>query len=200
MKRNLVSLAVVLLLTTVIFMACGSRDKGPAELAIKAAEGAVSDAKAEAEKIIPDQVKALETALASAKDKLTKGNYKSALTEAQALAGKAKEVIAAAKAKKDELTKKWTDLSQGLPKMVEAIQSRVDILSQASQLPAGLTAEKFAEVKSGLAAAKEAWGKALDTFKAGKVADAISMANSVKGSVVKIMETLGLPVPPGAKS
>jgi len=199
MKKNLLSLAITLFVSTVMLISCAS-DKGPAEVAIKAAEEAINATKAEAAKIVPDEVKSLESALAAVKDNFAKKEYKAALTEAQALAGKAKGVMDAAKAKKEELTKTWTDLSAGLPKMVEAIQSRVDILSKAKKLPANLTAEKFAEAKSGLASAKEEWAKALESFKAGNYADAVSVANSVKGKAAKTMEILGLPVPAGAKS
>jgi DNA repair exonuclease SbcCD ATPase subunit len=199
MKKNLLSLAITLFVSTVMLISCAS-DKGPAEVAIKAAEEAINATKAEAAKIVPDEVKSLESALAAVKDNFAKKEYKAALTEAQALAGKAKGVMDAAKAKKEELTKTWTDLSQGLPKMVAAIQSRVDILSKSKKLPANLTAEKFAEAKSGLTSAKEEWAKALESFKAGNYADAVSVANSVKGKAAKTMEVLGLPVPAGAKS
>ena len=199
MKRSLISLVIILCVSMVMFIACASQ-KGPAEQAIKAAEEAINATKAEAVKYVPDEMKSLESALAAVKDKFTKGDYKAVISEAQALVSKAKGVLDAAKAKKEELTKKWTDLSQGLPKMVEAIQSRVDILSQSKKLPATLTAEKFAEAKSGLTAAKEEWGKALESFKAGNLTDAISVANSVKEKAVKIMEILGLPVPGGTKS
>ena len=199
MKRKIFCLAITLLLGSVMFIGCAS-DKGPAEQAVKAAEEAINSTKAEAAKYVPDQVKSLESALAAVKDKFAKGEYKAAISEAQALAGKAKGVVDAAKAKKEELTKTWTNLNEGLPKMVEAIQSRVDILSQSKKLPANLTAEKFAEAKTGLAAAKEEWAKALENFKAGNYAEAVSVANSVKEKAVKAMETLGLPVPAGAKS
>jgi hypothetical protein len=198
MKRNLVSILIALFGMTVMFIACSS-DKGPAELAIKAAEEALNASKAEAVKYVPDEVKSLEGALAAVKDKFAKGDYKTALGEAQALAGKAKGLGDAAKAKKEELTNTWTNLSQGLPNMVGAIQSRVDLLSKSKKLPANLTAEKFAEAKTGLAAAQEEWGKALESFKAGNMADAIAVANSVKGKAVNAMEILGLPVPPGVK-
>jgi len=200
MKRSRLSIAVIVLFAVVMIVACGSRDKGPAELAIKAAGEAIDAAKAEAVKIVPDQVAALESALASAKDKIAKKDYKAALAEAQGLVGKAKEVIEKAKAKKDELSQKWTELSQGLPKMVGAIQSRVDILSKAKKLPANMTAEKLAEAKSGLAAVKEDWAKAEESFKSGNLADAISVANAVKEKAVKAMEGLGMTVPAAAKS
>ena len=199
MKRNLISLAIILLASTVMLIACAG-DKGPAEVAIKAAEEAVNATKAEAAKYVPDQVKSLEGALAAVKDKFAKGDYKAAIPEATALTAKAKEVAEAAKAKKEELTKSWTDLSGGVPKMMEAVQSRVDILSKSKKLPANLTAEKFEEAKSTLAAAKEEWAKAGESFKAGNSAEAVSVANSVKEKAAKAMELLGMPVPAGAKS
>jgi uncharacterized protein YoxC len=199
MKRNLVSFVIIFCMSIGMVIACAS-EKGPAEQAIKAAEAAINATKAEAVKYVPDQLKSLESALAAVKDKFAKGDYKAVVSEAQSLVGKAKDLVEATKAKKEELTKNWADLSQGLPKMVGAIQSRVDILSKSKKLPANLTAEKFAEVKSGLTAAKEEWAKALESFKAGNLADAVSVANSVKGKAVKAMETLGLPVPGGAKS
>ena len=55
-------------------------------------------------------------------------------------------------------------------------------------------------VKSGLEGAKEEWAKAQESFKAGNLAEAISVANSVKEKATKAMETLGLPVPGGAAS
>jgi len=199
MKRNRFTLVSALFVTVVMLTACAS-DKGPAEQAVKAAEEAINSVKAEAVKYVPDQVNSLESTLSALKDKLAKGEYKAVITEAKALGDKAKEVAAAAKAKKDELTKTWTELSQGLPKMVEAIQSRVDILSQSKKLPANLTAEKFEQAKSGLAAAKEEWAKALESFNKGMPAEAIAMANSVKKKAVEVMEILGLPVPAGAQT
>ena len=52
------------------------------------------------------------------------------LSEAPALTSKAQEIASAAAAKKAELTKSWEGLSSGMPRVVEAIKSRVDILSQ----------------------------------------------------------------------
>jgi hypothetical protein len=200
MRRSVWAIAIMILLAMTMTVACGSRDKEPAELAMKAAGEAIDALKAEAVKIVPDQVAALESALGAAKDKIAKKEYKAALAEAQGLVGQAKEVAEAAKAKKDEWTGKWTELSQGLPKMVEAVQSRVDILSRAKKLPANMTAEKLADVKSGLAAVKEGWAKAEESFKSGKLADALSAANGAKEVIVKAMEALGMPVPPAAKS
>jgi hypothetical protein len=199
MKRNLVVLGILLLVSAFLLAACGDGGKKPAEEAIKAAEAAVATAKTEAGKFLPDDVKSLEGALAAVKDKFAKGDYKAVVGEAQGLVGKANDLVASAKTKKEELTKSWTTLSEGLPKMVGAIQSRVDILSKAKKLPANLTAEKFAEAKSGLETATADWAKAQEGFKSGNLAEAVALANTVKGKAVQAMEILGLPVPAAAK-
>lgn len=102
MNKIVGCLAVVLFLSISLLMAC-SDGKSEAEVAIKAVDEAVTVTKAEAGKILPDEVKALEDTLAAAKDKVVKGDYKAALEEATALAGKCKEVMDAAKAKSKEV-------------------------------------------------------------------------------------------------
>jgi hypothetical protein len=200
MKRNLVYLVIMMLVFALTAFGCANKDKAPAEAAVKAAEDAYAAIKAEATKQVPDQAKALESALAAAKEKLTKNDYKAALSEAQAVSGKVKELVDAMKAKKDEATKTWTSLSEGIPKMIEAIESRIGILSKSKKLPAGITADKFAEAKSGLASTKDEWTKALESSKAGNTVEAAAMANSVKEKAVKAMEALGMTVPAAAKS
>jgi uncharacterized protein YoxC len=199
MKRNLVCLITILFVSTVMLIACGSGDKGPAELAIKAAEEAFNAFRGEASKYIPDEVKSLESALAAMKDKLAKNDYKAVVAEAKSFTDKVKGLPDLVKAKKEELEKGWKELDQGVPKMVAEIQSKVDMLSKSKKLPANLTAEKFADIKSGLAAAKEEWAKALESFKAGNLADAVSLAKSVKDKAAAAMETLGMKVPASDK-
>jgi len=128
MSKKILSLAIILVVGSFFLISCTSKE--PADVAIKAAETAVNATKAEAAKIVPSQVKALEVSLAVAREKFAKGDYKATLEEVTALTGKINEVLAAAKAKKEEMTKKWMDLDQGLSKMLEDIQSRVDVLAK----------------------------------------------------------------------
>ncbi|HPC07892.1 MAG TPA: hypothetical protein PLF77_03200, partial [Smithella sp.] len=140
----------------------------------------------------------LEDSLAAVKEKFVKGEYKAALEEATALSARAKEVLDAAKAKKEELTGKWTEMSQGLPKMFEDIQGKVDGLSKLKKLPASLTKEKFEEAKATLASAKDEWAKAQTSFAGGDFSTAVSMATVLKDKALKIMETLGMSAPEAA--
>ena len=192
MKRNIL-LVVAAFFTFILLMACSSQ-KEPAQLAVQAAEQAVNATKVEAGKFAPEQMTALETALASVKDKMEKKEYEAALAEAQAIPGKAKDVLAAATAKKDELTKKWTDLGQKVPAMVGAIQSKVDELSQLKpkKLPKDMTVEKLAEAKTALEAIKTDFAKVQETFKAGNMAEAIAAAAPLQEKALKAMEALGI--------
>ena len=103
--------------------------------------------------------------------------------------------MAAAKAKKEELTKKWAETSQDIPKMIEDVQGKVDALSKLKRLPAKLKKDQFEEAKTGLASAKDEWTKAQESFKNANFNDAINVAGSVKDKVIKIMESLGMSVP-----
>ena len=197
MKKGLALIAVVLV-GLMLVVGC-SRDKEPAEAALKAAEAAVSAAKAEAAKYVPDQVKGLEDALKAAKDAFEKKEYTQALNAAKDLPAKAKELAAAAAAKKAELTKSWDEMAAGLPRMVEAIKSRVDILSKSKKLPKGMDKEKFEGAKAGLGEITKTWADAESAFKGGNIADAIAKANAVKAKATEIMTTLGMQPPAAAK-
>ncbi len=190
----------MMLMILVLFAAACASDQKPAEEAIKAAEAAVNGAKVEAMKYVPDQVKGLEDGLKAAKDAFAKKDYKAAISAAKDLPAKAKDLAAAAAAKKTELTKAWEEMSGGLPKMVEAIKSRVDILSKSKKLPASIDKAKFDGIKAGLPEVTQIWEDAQKAFSGGNLADAVSKAKTLKDKAVEMMTTLGMQVPEGAKS
>src|SRR5262245_23358164 len=188
------------------FAACAS-DKEPAEKALKAAEDAVNAALPEGLKYAPDQAKAAQDSLASLKGSFAKGDYKAVLAGAGDVSAKAKALTDATAAKKAELekaraelTKSWEEMSSGLPKVLDAIRSRVDILSQAKKLPAGLDKAAVDSVKSGLETANKTWAEAQQAFKAGNVADALAKGKTVKTMAADMLTKLQMPVPDALKS
>jgi hypothetical protein len=191
---------VIMILTATLLAACGSGDKGPAETALKAAEEAINTAKAEVSKYMPDQASSLDSALAATREKLNKGDYKAVLSEAPALTSKAQELASAAAAKKAELTKSWEGLSSGMPRVVEAIKSRVDILSQSKKLPAGMNADTLAQAKAGLSEITQQWTAATEASKSGNLMDAVTKASSVKVKAAEVLTLLKMPVPEALKS
>jgi colicin import membrane protein len=190
---------VVVMMICALLAACGSKEKPLAEQAIKAAEEALNSVKSEAVKYVPDQMKSVEDAIKAAKASFDKGDYPGALNAAKDLPAKAKDLAKAAADKKAELTKKWEELSANLPKMVEAIKSRVDILSQSKKLPAGMDQATLDGAKTGLASIDEIWTQATEAFKGGNLTDALAKAGTVKDKAAGIMTSLGMEVPEGAK-
>lgn len=194
-KRILVTLLCAVI--GIALMSCAS-NKEPAAAAIKAAEDAFNAVKGEAVKYVPDKAKAVEDAIAAAKGSFDKKEYDAALNAAKAIPEKVKELSAAAAVKKAELTKSWEEMSAGLPKMFEAVKSRLDILSKSKKLPAGLDKAKLDGAKSGYEAAVKMWDDAKAAFAGGSIADALAKANTVKDKTVEVMTTLGMQPPAAA--
>jgi hypothetical protein len=189
MIRNLKMVAAAA--ACALLVACNA-DKGPADVAIKAADQAITAAAPEAGKYVPEQLAAAKDALKAAQDQFAKGDYKGALAAATELGNKAKDLVAAAAAKKDELTKSWTELSGSLPQMVEAIKSRVEILGKAKKLPKGMDAAKLTQAKDGLAGITKSWEEASAAFTAGNLTDALGKANGLKEKGTEILALLGM--------
>ena len=175
--------------------ACG-QDKKLAEAALMKADEAVKSASPDIAQYAADSWKGVTDSLKAAQDAFARKDYKSALTGANEIEQKVQEASSVAMAKKDELTKAWTEMSEGLPKMVEAIKSRVDILSASKKLPAGMDKAKLEEAKSGLAAASQMWSEASDAAKSGNLTDAVAKANALKEKAAQLMQGLGMSLPP----
>ena len=192
------AMGIALAIAVLALAACESAEKAPASAALSAAQTAIDAVKTEAMKYVPDQVKAVQDALAAANANFEKKDYKAALAGAQDVAAKAKELGAAAATKKAELTKSWEEISNGVPKMAEAIKSRVDILSQSKKLPAGLDKAKVDDAKAGLASMNQSWTQASDAYKSGDVSGAVVKAKAAKDKAVEIMTALNMTVPQAA--
>jgi len=195
-KRTAIGIALAI--AVLALAACESADKAPAAAALTAAQTAIDAVKTDAMKYVPDQIKSAEDALATAKSNFEKKDYKAALAGAQDVAAKAKELGAAAATKKAELTKSWEEVSNGVPKMAEAIKSRVDILSQSKKLPAGLDKAKVDDAKAGLESMNQSWTQASDAYKSGDVSSAVVKAKAAKDKAVEIMTALNMTVPQAA--
>ena len=188
---------VLVILACGLAVGCG-KYKRLADTAIKTADTAVASAGDDVTKYATEQWKQITDAVASAKDSYAKGDYKAAIASLQDIGTKIQAAQAAASAKKTELENAWKDLSGGLPQMMDAIKSRVDILSASKKLPAGMDKAKVEAAKSGLDAATSAWTAAQDAFKAGNLTDALAKANRIKDQASQIMQSLGMTPPPAA--
>lgn len=189
MKKTFALIACVLL---VAGLAACNTDKGPADLAIKADEAAIQAVADEAGKYVPEQLKATQDALAATKDKFAKGEYKEALAAATELGNKAKELAAAAAAKKDELTKAWNELAATLPQTVASLQAKIEELGKAKKLPKGMDAAKLTQATEGLTTITKSWEEASAAFTAGNLTDALAKAGGLKEKGAEVMALLGM--------
>ncbi len=191
MKRILSAAMAVLF--AVALGACSSA-KAPAEKAIKAAEEALNAAKAEAMKYVPEQVRKAEDALKAAKDNFEKRDYPAAVSAANAVLDKAKDLVSSSASRKAELSKNWEELSAGLPKSIAEIKSRITALSRSRKLPKGLDKAKIESAKSGIDEVGREWDEAGKAFKEGRLAEAVAKAKDAREKADGIMSALGMKV------
>ncbi len=202
MNRSLrVALAA---LPLALALACTDASKVPAEAALQAAESAVASLGDEAGKLLPDQTKAVQDALASAQALAAKKDYKGALAAATEIPAKVKDVVAALAAKKDELAKaaaeaakaelmkKLEEASGPLGDMLGALKSRVGILSEARKLPAGMTKATLAEARTGVADLEAGIAAVQEQAKGGDVEAALAQAGELKAKGMELMKAVGM--------
>jgi hypothetical protein len=196
MKKQSVWLLATL--AAVLVVGCANQ-KAPAEQAVAGAETALAAVRDNAQKYVPDQLQAVESQLAALKDSLAKGDYKSVLTGAPTLNSAISAMKDAADAKKADadaaLAKAkdaWGPLSAEVPKMVDAIQSRVNALSKSRHLPKGVTKASLASGKSGVDSLKSMWSDASNASASGDFTTAVTKAQAVKDKAAEIMKSLGM--------
>jgi outer membrane murein-binding lipoprotein Lpp len=201
MQRKFLHTAAALAVTVLFASGCANY-KEPAQAAINEAETSLQNIAVDAQKYAPDQYRAVADQLEAAKATFAKGDYKAALAGARDLPAKVAELAAATTAAKDQavaaMTDEWNALSADVPKMVEAIQSRVDMLSKSRKLPKNIDKASFDAAKSGLESMKQEWTAATQASASGNVEEAVAR---VKAAQQKGNEVLGLlkmqPTSPG---
>ena len=185
-------------LMAAVLVGCAS-DKAPAEQAVANAETSLAQIRDMAQKYAPDQLQAVDAQFNGIKDSLNKGDYKGVMAAVPGLnsaisglkdAATAKQADAEAAAAKAKDA--WGPMSTDVPKMVDAIQSRVDILSKSHHLPHGVTKDSLAAAKSGLDSMKSAWSDASNAATSGDYTTAATKGQAVRDQAAQIMQSLGM--------
>jgi hypothetical protein len=182
-----------LLAASLFAVAC---DKGPAEMALKAADAAIAGVKPQAEKLVPEAFAALEGEATKAHELFNKGDYKAAGEAAKALAPKAQEVLAAAMSKKDELTKAFADMQGTMPGMVEALTKKLaDLKGKASK---GMDKAAFDAAGASIGGLGQRWTEITGAFQGGDIVGAMNKARALKTDVEGLMSQFGVAAPAAA--
>ena len=188
----------IIVVAALIVLGCANQ-KSPAEQAVAQIESAVAALRQDAAKYSPGDLQDIDTSLGSLKEKLAKGDYKAVLADAPGLSATVdnlKQIVATKKTEAEAAiaaaTTEWNSLSADVPKLVEVIQSRVDILGKSSKLPKNVSKDAFEAAKSGLASMKATWSEATSAFASGDAIGAVTKANSVKLQGSEVMQKLGM--------
>jgi hypothetical protein len=183
-------LAVVIPIALVA--ACTDAAKAPAEAAMAAAGTAMDTLKGEATKFAPEAVKSVEATYNSAKDAIAKQDYKGALAAAQGIPAAAKEALAKAAANKQKLLDAWNEAGGSVTKLLEAAKSRLDILSQAKKLPAGLDKAGLEKAQGSYASIQSGLASAAEQAKSGDFVGAVTKAAALKAQGLELLKSIGL--------
>jgi hypothetical protein len=182
-----------------VIMAGCQNQRAPAEQAVAAAESSLTNIRDAATRYAPDQLQAVDAQLNGVKDSLAKGDYKGVLAAMPSLNAAIANLRDTATAKQQEADAAnakakdaWGPLSTDVPKMVDAIQSRVDILSKSHHLPKGVTKDSLASAKSALDSMKSAWSDASNAATSGDFSSAVSKGQAVRDQASQVMQSLGM--------
>jgi hypothetical protein len=179
----------------VVLTAC-ARLKEPATQAVASAESALAAVRDEGARYAPTELQQVEGSIDSMKASLAKGDYKAVMSAApavtsqldalrNAVAQKSAEAGAAAK-------QQWDSLSADVRKMVEALESRVNILHSSRKLPRNVSKESLQSATDGLAAMKSDWAQATSLFGSGNMAQAVAKAQEAKAKGADALHALAM--------
>jgi hypothetical protein len=187
-----------LVMAALLALGCAGQ-KEPATKAVADIEASVASLRPDAQTYAPGELQQVEDVLTGLKDQLAKKDYKSVVANAPGVAAQVeslKQVVTQKRSEREAAvaaaSQQWQALSADVPKMIEAIQSRVDILGKARKLPKNLSAESFQSAKDGLESMKSAWAEATAKFGAGNPIDAVAKAQAVKEKGNEVMQALGM--------
>jgi hypothetical protein len=185
-------------LAAVAMLASGcAQQRGPANKALESVENSLKDVRDDAARYAPEGLKSVDAQLANLKKSYEDKQYDNVLAGAPALqqavdslaaavnSGKAQARAAVAAAKAE-----WEGLNTEVPKMVDAIQARVDELSKKKRLPFGVSKDEFEGAKSGLESMKTMWADAKSEYAKGDAVEAATKAKTVKGMAQEVKEKL----------
>lgn len=99
---------------------------------------------------------------------------------------------AAGTAATPEMQQQWSALEADVPQMIEAIESRVNTLSESKKLPANVDRQAFDGAKTSLGEMKTNWSQALSDRDAGNLSGAITAARNVQDQGQQVLAQLGM--------
>ena len=172
----------------------------PAKQALDEISNVLTTASADATKYAPDQMASVQKELADLKISYDRKDYGEVLAHAPSVLADAKNLVADAAAKKDDIAKalnaQWNGFAVSLPEGITAVKARVDALSKTKRAPKGVD---LAAAQSNLADATDGWARAQAAFAGGKVDEALATAKDAQSKIWAAAAALQLEMPGSGK-
>ena len=187
------STLLAIITTAIVLGGCASNEE-PARQALATAESSLAEIRVDAAQYAPEELQNAESRLAKVKADLAKKEYKDVLGGATQLSKETamlKEIVVSKQTQAVAATHEWESLSEEVPKMVQAIESRVDSLSGA-KLPKDVDKASFEAAKIALQSMKSLWAEASAAYKAGNAILATDKARMVQAQGEEVFDQLGM--------
>jgi hypothetical protein len=190
-----ISKALMGIAAAMVLMTGCANDEEPARAAVASAEASIAEVRVDGAKFAPEELKAAEASLAKAKADLADKEYRHVLAGSTLVTqqvAKLKEAIVSKQTQHAAATHEWETLNEEVPKLVKAIENRVDTLSGSPRLPKDVDKEVFDAAKASLANMKTTWAEASAAFAAGNATEAADKARIVAAKAEEVAGQLGI--------
>ena len=163
---------------------CEARRRAPAERAIAEVEAALVEAGTAPAKYIPGELADVQAGLEALERDYAAGRYRAVIEHAPAVLASAKALAPSAAARAAELDRalraEWVTLVDIVPSELAAVAERFDQLALRRALPRGVTRDDVQAAKGRLRDALALWDRALQEAAAGRLPEAVTLANQIR--------------------
>lgn len=179
---------------------CANRE-APATRAVADARAALATFRDQAERFAAGELQQVDAALADLEAHLQKGDYGVMADAAPALSTQIEALYATtverrAAHEQANITARvtWATLAEDMPKMIQALQSRIDVLAKSRRLPADLDRTQFDAVRARFEQMKSLWLEAAAAVASGEVVEAVGHGERAAAKGAEAMSLLGMTV------
>lgn len=174
---------------------CG-RARKQAEEAVGLADRMVTASRERAEKVAPEETRALADSLQVARERAAAGDYQAAAALARRVSETTIELVKSLPSRSTEISSAFMAFSAELPGRVERIRTRLSQLSAGGRVPAGLDRARLDALKAETTSWENTWKGAVRDFQQGNLGAAKAVVTELRKKVAEADSLLGLTTPP----
>jgi soluble cytochrome b562 len=191
MRAGRIAAAVLLL------SACAASQE-QADVALKAAEDAITAQHADAMRFAPEAFDAVMASYDSARAAHAAGDWAAAVAAAERTAARARQLAPAIADGRERVAAHWPLVRDSVAAMLAAVRERLGEVARTRRYPAGMTAADVRGAQARADSLAVGLDRARGAFEQGDLAAALHAVERVRAQAVTLMGAVGLPPsPPG---